>query len=123
MEEGRPMTNGIIMWGKTTTSRSGTMGRVSITSALSLSRPNILGGLRVPGDDGSRDQLRACAAVAVACSSAASRTPLWEMPHGEGSQKATTAVRRGRSAAAPAAPEVVLADLLDQGDRLLPVQH
>ncbi len=45
MEEGRPMTNGIIMWGKTTTSRSGTMGRVSITSAFSLSRPNIREGL------------------------------------------------------------------------------
>ena len=32
IELGRPMTNGIIMCGKTTTSRSGTMGRVSITS-------------------------------------------------------------------------------------------
>ena len=29
VDEGRPMTNGIIMWGKTTTSRSGTMGSVS----------------------------------------------------------------------------------------------
>ena len=29
VELGRPMTNGIIMCGKTTTSRSGTMGRVS----------------------------------------------------------------------------------------------
>ena len=38
MELGRPITNGIIMWGKTTTSRSGTIGRVSITSTFSLSR-------------------------------------------------------------------------------------
>src|SRR5262245_14677492 len=30
------------MWGKTTTSRRGTMGNVSITSILSLSRPNML---------------------------------------------------------------------------------
>ena len=29
VEDGRPITNGIIMCGKTTTSRSGTMGRVS----------------------------------------------------------------------------------------------
>src|SRR5439155_26709329 len=32
VDEGRPMTNGIIMCGKTTTSRSGTIGRVSYTS-------------------------------------------------------------------------------------------
>ena len=32
MDEGRPMTKGIIMCGKTTTSRKGTMGRVSKTS-------------------------------------------------------------------------------------------
>ena len=29
VDEGRPMTNGIIMWGKTTTSRRGTIGSVS----------------------------------------------------------------------------------------------
>src|ERR1700693_1838788 len=32
VEDGRPMTNGIIMCGKTTTSRNGTIGRVSYTS-------------------------------------------------------------------------------------------
>src|SRR6185295_347995 len=32
VELGRPMTNGIIMCGKTTTSRRGTIGRVSYTS-------------------------------------------------------------------------------------------
>src|SRR6476660_2539029 len=32
VDDGRPMTNGIIMCGKTTTSRSGTIGRVSYTS-------------------------------------------------------------------------------------------
>src|SRR6266571_2372670 len=32
VELGRPITNGIIMCGKTTTSRSGTIGRVSYTS-------------------------------------------------------------------------------------------
>ena len=42
IELGRPITNGIIMCGNTTTSRSGTMGRVSITSAFSLSRPNMV---------------------------------------------------------------------------------
>ena len=42
MELGRPMTKGIIMCGNTTTSRSGTMGRVSITSILSLSRPKMV---------------------------------------------------------------------------------
>ncbi len=41
MELGRPITNGIIMCGNTTTSRSGTMGSVSITSIFSLSRPNM----------------------------------------------------------------------------------
>ena len=41
MELGRPMTKGIIMCGNTTTSRNGTMGRVSITSLLSFSLPNI----------------------------------------------------------------------------------
>src|SRR6266571_441125 len=41
MELGRPITNGIIMCGNTTTSRSGTIGRVSITSVLSFSFPNI----------------------------------------------------------------------------------
>src|SRR4030095_3066626 len=44
VDDGRPMTKGIIMCGNTTTSRSGTMGRVSITSAFSLSRPNTGGG-------------------------------------------------------------------------------
>src|SRR5438552_17599533 len=33
VDEGRPMTNGIIMCGKTTTSRRGTIGRVSYTSS------------------------------------------------------------------------------------------
>src|SRR5262245_8848403 len=32
VDDGRPITNGIIMWGNTTTSRSGTIGRVSYTS-------------------------------------------------------------------------------------------
>src|SRR3989442_8297974 len=32
VELGRPITNGIIIWGKTTTSRSGTISRVSYTS-------------------------------------------------------------------------------------------
>ena len=32
VDEGRPITNGIIMCGKTTTSRRGTIGRVSYTS-------------------------------------------------------------------------------------------
>ena len=32
VDDGRPITNGIIMWGKTTTSRSGTIGSVSYTS-------------------------------------------------------------------------------------------
>src|SRR3954468_21988003 len=32
VDDGRPITNGIIMCGKTTTSRSGTIGRVSYTS-------------------------------------------------------------------------------------------
>src|SRR5262245_19534602 len=41
MELARPITKGIIMCGNTTTSRSGTIGSVSITSALSLSLPNI----------------------------------------------------------------------------------
>ena len=45
MELGRPMTKGIIMCGNTTTSRSGTMGSVSMTSTLSLSRPNISLGI------------------------------------------------------------------------------
>src|SRR5437867_2560416 len=44
MELARPITKGIIMCGNTTTSRSGTMGRVSITSAFSLSRPSTGGG-------------------------------------------------------------------------------
>src|SRR5205823_12659280 len=35
VDDGRPMTNGIIMCGKTTTSRSGTTGRVSYTSKMS----------------------------------------------------------------------------------------
>src|SRR3954466_1949508 len=34
VEDGRPMTNGIIMWGKTTTSRRGTIGRVSYSSMV-----------------------------------------------------------------------------------------
>src|SRR5215831_12049040 len=38
VEEGRPITNGIIMWGKTTTSRSGTIGSVSYSSIESLRR-------------------------------------------------------------------------------------
>src|ERR1700692_1843852 len=33
VDEGRPMTNGIIMCGKTTTSRKGTIGSVSYTSS------------------------------------------------------------------------------------------
>src|SRR5262245_21723024 len=32
VDDGRPITNGIIMWGKTTTSRSGTTGSVSYWS-------------------------------------------------------------------------------------------
>ncbi len=39
MELGRPMTKGIIMCGNTTTSRSGTIGSVSISSVLSC--PNM----------------------------------------------------------------------------------
>src|SRR3954466_7613008 len=41
VEEGRPITNGIIMCGKTTTSRSGTIGSVSYSSMESL----VLAGL------------------------------------------------------------------------------
>src|SRR5205085_12650441 len=42
VEEGRPITNGIIMCGKTTTSRSGTIGSVSYSSIDSL---RVLAGL------------------------------------------------------------------------------
>ncbi len=47
----RPITKGIIMCGNTTTSRSGTIGRFSITSVLS--RPNMASLRR-----GARDRLR-----------------------------------------------------------------
>src|SRR5688572_24602149 len=69
------MTNGIIMCGNTTRSRNGTMGRVSITSALPYAR----------------------------------RPKTWR--------------KRGEAGRAPRDSPVRLSDLLDQGDRLLPVQH
>src|SRR6266545_4929241 len=47
VEDGRPITNGIIMWGKTTTSRSGTIGSVSYSSIESL---KVLAGLFDQGD-------------------------------------------------------------------------
>src|SRR6185436_13392453 len=37
VDDGRPITNGIIMCGNTTTSRKGTMGRVSYTSNSGIS--------------------------------------------------------------------------------------
>src|SRR6185295_16880249 len=48
VDDGRPMTNGIIMCGKTTTSRSGTIGRVSYSSIESLKC--VLAGLFDQGD-------------------------------------------------------------------------
>ncbi len=106
MEEGRPMTNGIIMWGKTTTSRSGTMGRVSITSAFSLSRPNIGEGLlafhsdtplRARGAVAPWISCEHCASWPSQCSSASSRTPLCADAPARRKSKAAIAVRRGRS--------------------------
>src|SRR6266545_6582833 len=47
VDDGRPITNGIIMCGKTTTSRSGTIGRVSYSSIESL---KVLAGLFDQGD-------------------------------------------------------------------------
>src|SRR4029450_11693603 len=82
MELGRPITNGIIMCGNTTKSRKGTIGKVSITSPLSLSR-------------GERSE--------------ATRPPARPRRQGE-----------GRYSSRPFDP---LSDLLDEGDRLLPVEH
>src|SRR5205809_7776055 len=51
VDDGRPITNGIILCGKTTTSRSGTMGRVSYTSkGVSMFSGGVLAGFFDQGD-------------------------------------------------------------------------
>src|SRR4051812_25294193 len=60
VDDGRPMTNGIIMCGKTTTSRSGTIGRVSYTSngdSMVVMAEGTAGELDLPGLFNQRDRL------------------------------------------------------------------